>query len=117
MSAKPLKLVDKMKSRTAAPKEKKRTVPWVEVESPSRPNSKKRPNGEAAMPNGRAAKKRRVSIVNGVPLVVNAIQEQRRDLPIAAGQDALVQEIGQHDVTIIVGETGSGKTTREFYAN
>ncbi|GBE85278.1 P-loop containing nucleoside triphosphate hydrolase protein [Sparassis latifolia] len=43
---------------------------------------------------------------------VTSIQEQRRQLPIATGKDALVDEIRNNDVTILVGETGSGKTTQ-----
>ncbi|KAJ3516974.1 hypothetical protein NLJ89_g793 [Agrocybe chaxingu] len=40
------------------------------------------------------------------------IQEQRRRLPIAQGRDALIDEIRSHDVTVLLGETGSGKTTQ-----
>lgn len=42
-----------------------------------------------------------------------AIQEQRRDLPIAQGREALIEEIRRNDVTVLLGETGSGKTTRK----
>lgn len=59
------------------------------------------------------------------------IQEQRTQLPIytgkhggivvtiilthkMAGKDALVQSIRENDVTVLLGETGSGKTTREY---
>ncbi|KAL0960841.1 hypothetical protein HGRIS_005857 [Hohenbuehelia grisea] len=40
------------------------------------------------------------------------IQEQRKLLPIAQGKDALLEEIRRNDVTILLGETGSGKTTQ-----
>ncbi|KXN83112.1 putative ATP-dependent RNA helicase prh1 [Leucoagaricus sp. SymC.cos] len=40
------------------------------------------------------------------------LQEQRKQLPIAKGRDALIEEIGKHDVTVLLGETGSGKTTQ-----
>lgn len=57
------------------------------------------------------------------------LQEQRKQLPIAqgacllfpvllviqsfgVGRDALIQEIRNNDVTVLLGETGSGKTTR-----
>ncbi|KAF8230540.1 P-loop containing nucleoside triphosphate hydrolase protein [Tricholoma matsutake] len=40
------------------------------------------------------------------------LQEQRKQLPIAQGADALIQEIRNNDVTVLLGETGSGKTTR-----
>ncbi|TFK39056.1 P-loop containing nucleoside triphosphate hydrolase protein [Crucibulum laeve] len=41
-----------------------------------------------------------------------ALQEQRRQLPIAQGKDALIEEIRNNDVTVLLGETGSGKTTQ-----
>ncbi|KAF8817173.1 P-loop containing nucleoside triphosphate hydrolase protein [Phlegmacium glaucopus] len=41
-----------------------------------------------------------------------ALQEQRTQLPIAKGRDALIEEIRKNDVTVLLGETGSGKTTQ-----
>ncbi|KAI0259789.1 P-loop containing nucleoside triphosphate hydrolase protein [Gloeopeniophorella convolvens] len=41
-----------------------------------------------------------------------SLQEQRERLPIARGREALVRSIAANDVTIILGETGSGKTTQ-----
>ncbi|KIJ20501.1 hypothetical protein PAXINDRAFT_96688 [Paxillus involutus ATCC 200175] len=40
------------------------------------------------------------------------LQKQREQLPIAKGRDALIREIRDNDVTILLGETGSGKTTQ-----
>ncbi|KAJ3825464.1 P-loop containing nucleoside triphosphate hydrolase protein [Lentinula raphanica] len=40
------------------------------------------------------------------------LQEQRSELPIAKGKDALIHEFHEHDVTVLLGETGSGKTTQ-----
>lgn len=40
------------------------------------------------------------------------LQKQREQLPIAKGRDALIREIRENDVTILLGETGSGKTTQ-----
>ncbi|KAI0272910.1 P-loop containing nucleoside triphosphate hydrolase protein [Russula aff. rugulosa BPL654] len=40
------------------------------------------------------------------------LQEQREQLPIARGRESLVRSIALNDVTIILGETGSGKTTQ-----
>ncbi|KDQ62265.1 hypothetical protein JAAARDRAFT_121203 [Jaapia argillacea MUCL 33604] len=40
------------------------------------------------------------------------LQEQRKQLPIAKGKDAIIQEIRDNDVTVLLGETGSGKTTQ-----
>lgn len=64
------------------------------------------------------------------PFNVAHLQEQRNQLPIAKGRwdlcnsngsnvntllgrDALIQEIQNNDVTVLLGETGSGKTTRK----
>ncbi|KAL1744085.1 P-loop containing nucleoside triphosphate hydrolase protein [Schizophyllum fasciatum] len=41
-----------------------------------------------------------------------AIRKQRMDLPITAGRTRLVEAVQANDVTILVGETGSGKTTQ-----
>ncbi|KAJ4472706.1 P-loop containing nucleoside triphosphate hydrolase protein [Lentinula lateritia] len=58
---------------------------------------------------------------NALPLVSSpsiaslkhiALQEQRSKLPIAKGKDALIREFQEHDVTVLLGETGSGKTTQ-----
>ncbi|RAL38332.1 hypothetical protein DM860_002310 [Cuscuta australis] len=40
------------------------------------------------------------------------IQKQRRSLPIASVEKRLVEEVRKNDTLIIVGETGSGKTTQ-----
>ncbi|OBZ71650.1 putative ATP-dependent RNA helicase prh1 [Grifola frondosa] len=40
------------------------------------------------------------------------IQEQRASLPIVICKDALIDEIRESDVTVLIGETGSGKTTQ-----
>ncbi|KVH96593.1 DNA/RNA helicase, ATP-dependent, DEAH-box type, conserved site-containing protein [Cynara cardunculus var. scolymus] len=39
------------------------------------------------------------------------IEQQRRSLPIASVEKRLVEEVRKNDILIIVGETGSGKTT------
>ncbi|PCH40315.1 nucleoside triphosphate hydrolase protein [Wolfiporia cocos MD-104 SS10] len=62
-----------------------------------------------------ARKKARVSIsAKNTPKSVqpNSMQDQRNELPIASGKEALVEEIRRNDVTILIGETGSGKTTQ-----
>ncbi|KAK1278516.1 putative pre-mRNA-splicing factor ATP-dependent RNA helicase [Acorus gramineus] len=41
-----------------------------------------------------------------------SIAQQRRSLPIASAEKRLVVEVRTHDTLIIVGETGSGKTTQ-----
>ncbi|EEF50736.1 ATP-dependent RNA helicase, putative [Ricinus communis] len=40
------------------------------------------------------------------------IRMQRESLPIASVRERLVEEVKSHDILIIVGETGSGKTTQ-----
>ncbi|KAI9092070.1 hypothetical protein K1719_028005 [Acacia pycnantha] len=40
------------------------------------------------------------------------ILQQRKSLPIASVEKRLVEEVRKHDILIIVGETGSGKTTQ-----
>uniref|UniRef100_A0ACD5Y679 Uncharacterized protein n=1 Tax=Avena sativa TaxID=4498 RepID=A0ACD5Y679_AVESA len=40
------------------------------------------------------------------------IRQQRKSLPIASVEKKLVEEVRKNDTLIIVGETGSGKTTR-----
>ncbi|KAF8879493.1 P-loop containing nucleoside triphosphate hydrolase protein [Infundibulicybe gibba] len=42
----------------------------------------------------------------------SALQQQRRQLPIAKGREALIEEIRRNDITVLLGETGSGKTTQ-----
>ncbi|PFH53277.1 hypothetical protein AMATHDRAFT_137858 [Amanita thiersii Skay4041] len=42
----------------------------------------------------------------------SSVQEQRSRLPIARGRDAITEEIRKNEVTVIIGETGSGKTTQ-----
>jgi pre-mRNA-splicing factor ATP-dependent RNA helicase DHX16 len=41
-----------------------------------------------------------------------SIQEVRKSLPVYPYRDQLLQAIGDHQVLVIVGETGSGKTTQ-----
>ncbi|KAI3617971.1 atp-dependent rna helicase prh1 [Moniliophthora roreri] len=41
-----------------------------------------------------------------------AILEQRANLPIAKGKEALINEFRSNDVCVLLGETGSGKTTQ-----
>ncbi|KAF8335534.1 P-loop containing nucleoside triphosphate hydrolase protein [Amanita rubescens] len=77
--------------------------------------------------NGRKHKKARHSyggdaepngLVNGMKssspggIKFTALQEQRKQLPIAKGREALIEEIRKNEVTILIGETGSGKTTQ-----
>ncbi|KAJ7081333.1 P-loop containing nucleoside triphosphate hydrolase protein [Mycena belliarum] len=69
----------------------------------------KRPGPQATSTPPR--KKARLSGPAPAP-AVSSIQEQRRLLPIAKGREALVAEIRANEVTVLLGETGSGKTTQ-----
>ncbi|VAI83747.1 unnamed protein product [Triticum turgidum subsp. durum] len=43
------------------------------------------------------------------------IRQQRKSLPIASVEKRLVDEVRKNDTLIVVGETGSGKTTRKCF--
>lgn len=43
------------------------------------------------------------------------LQEQRRFLPVHDCRDELLQVIRENQVVVVVGETGSGKTTQVLY--
>ncbi|KAJ8594004.1 P-loop containing nucleoside triphosphate hydrolase protein [Rhizopogon salebrosus TDB-379] len=51
-------------------------------------------------------------VTSGKSRQVNSLQKQREQLPIARGREALIREIQENDTTILLGETGSGKTTQ-----
>lgn len=61
-------------------------------------------------------KKARIRLDDDVSSVktrpANTLQKQREQLPIARGREALIREIQENDTTILLGETGSGKTTQ-----
>ena len=44
------------------------------------------------------------------------LRHTRQQLPIWAGRDAIVKAVREHDTVILMAETGSGKTTREYTA-
>lgn len=66
-------------------------------------------------PAGHATKPRDVQPIHRTPNVQRALSElekTRRRLPIFGHRAKLVSAIAQHQVVILVGETGSGKTTQ-----
>ncbi|TKR87876.1 hypothetical protein L596_012209 [Steinernema carpocapsae] len=48
----------------------------------------------------------------GKPKTSLTIQEQRKSLPIFTLRDALIQAVEDNQILIVIGETGSGKTTQ-----
>ena len=51
-------------------------------------------------------------ILNANGLVAKTIEETRKSLPIYQYRDQLIEAIQEHQVLIVVAETGSGKTTQ-----
>ncbi|CAL1710622.1 unnamed protein product [Somion occarium] len=91
---------------------KKRRPSWVDVDE--HPHKRKE-NTPLCSSSHQGKKKARRTEAAGSPSKIPkspTIQEQRDQLPIAQGKDALVREIQENDVTVLVGETGSGKTTQ-----
>lgn len=48
----------------------------------------------------------------GLPASCQTLEEQRRELPIYDKKEALLEHVAAHRVTVLIGETGSGKTTQ-----
>ena len=121
---------------TGSNKPQKRRASWIDPEDGRASTSKTHSKGIAspAPANGQPSRKK-VKKVNGTVAGSSKkaalVREQREQLPIAqgmfafsvllvtlddvlthVGKDAIIHEIRQHDVTVLVGETGSGKTTR-----
>lgn len=69
-------------------------------------------DGHADLPNGSPKKQEPHETMSKREKTFAMLQEQRRQLPITKGKQALIEELWKHDVTIILGETGSGKTTQ-----
>ncbi|KAJ7065075.1 hypothetical protein B0H15DRAFT_958582, partial [Mycena belliarum] len=131
--AKPKKIPILRPSPTKTPPRMRKPTPaWVDVsDAEDRIGGKRRrwrgreaaapsqdgtANGASKRPGPQATstpprKKARLSGPAPAP-AVSSIQEQRRLLPIAKGREALVAEIRANEVTVLLGETGSGKTTR-----
>ncbi|KAH9923577.1 P-loop containing nucleoside triphosphate hydrolase protein [Amylocystis lapponica] len=103
----------------------KREHAWIDVSDnerdsrarpgPGKRSPSKRFQGSIHLASREHRKKPRLSGTDDgfVPSSKNAvIQEQRKQLPIALGKKAIIDEIQRNDVTILIGETGSGKTTQ-----
>ncbi|KAJ7644364.1 P-loop containing nucleoside triphosphate hydrolase protein [Roridomyces roridus] len=104
-------------AKSSKPHPKKKKPAYVEVNSDDNLNGrKKRPltgNTNATnytkQPQAQSTPPRKKQRLANA---LDVLQEQRRQLPIAKGKEALVREIREHDVTVLLGETGSGKTTQ-----
>lgn len=114
-------------------KQQSKPIPWVDVsdEEPRHKGDKNPLKRNGAVVNGQEQGQRRKKprhssnseqkdTNNGAgpssASKASAIQQQRKDLPIAQGREALIEEIRSNDVTVLLGETGSGKTTRKSHA-
>ncbi|KAI0770462.1 P-loop containing nucleoside triphosphate hydrolase protein [Fomes fomentarius] len=76
----------------------------LEVKSANRPSSRGADHGPR--------KKPRMFAPPGLPPAKDSIQTQRKHLPIYPGRQGVIDIIRQNDVTVLIGETGSGKTTQ-----
>ncbi|KAJ7366528.1 ATP-dependent RNA helicase Prh1 [Mycena albidolilacea] len=111
-STKKMRLFDSPPAKKHTTPHRKAIPKWVDVnDEDDRIGKRKRQNvnGGLKQPQAHITPPRKKARLSG-PLT--PIQEQRRLLPIARGKDALVQEIRANDVTVLLGETGSGKTTQ-----
>ncbi|KAK7689588.1 hypothetical protein QCA50_007380 [Cerrena zonata] len=91
---------------------KKRRHSWVDVGDDEPPRKRKYKSSRLdSHPIKKKVKRPDSAEGSGKPKT-SSIQEQRNQLPIAHGKDALVRELQENDVTVLVGETGSGKTTQ-----
>ncbi|KAF7799371.1 hypothetical protein EIP86_010603 [Pleurotus ostreatoroseus] len=97
------------KSSSQPPKSAKRTAVWVDPSDNEQDFSVKSSGSKSAHKSPRPAKRAKLMQVHQRD---TTIDEQRRQLPIAQGREALLREIQENDVTVLVGETGSGKTTQ-----
>ncbi|KAM1497937.1 hypothetical protein ACFXTH_020951 [Malus domestica] len=68
-------------------------------------NSMKSPNRQFSAGNGNGN-------VDALATKRKALAQHRKSLPIASVENRLIEEVRKHDTLIIVGETGSGKTTQ-----
>ncbi|KAJ8523210.1 hypothetical protein ONZ45_g347 [Pleurotus djamor] len=97
-----------------SPKKPRQTMPWVDVEDNPRPRKPLKPRlnnfeglGAQNTANGHTSRN-----VNGTDAKVNSLLEQRASLPIALGKEKLISRIRENNVIVLLGETGSGKTTQ-----
>jgi ATP-dependent RNA helicase DHX33 len=124
---------DKSQKYKQQKKPQSKPIPWVDVsdEEPRHKDDKNPLKRNGAVVNGQEQGQRRKKprhSSNGEQKdsssgagpssasKASAIQQQRKDLPIAQGREALIEEIRANDVTVLLGETGSGKTTRKSHA-
>ncbi|KAK0504933.1 ATP-dependent RNA helicase Prh1 [Armillaria luteobubalina] len=109
-------LAQKYRKNKAASRQ---AVQWMDV-SDDEDRPRKIPlNVHGVLPNGQNrpqtnGRKRHQASQNGCATGTppTTIQEQKNGLPIAKGKAAIIEEIRNNDVTVLVGETGSGKTTQ-----
>ncbi|THU78991.1 P-loop containing nucleoside triphosphate hydrolase protein [Dendrothele bispora CBS 962.96] len=103
-------------------KQKRYSAPWVDIDSEDDGRPRKtsvKINGTAINGHHKATSPSHNEsgrATSDAPTATSskhaAIQEQRLNLPITKGKDALIREFRENDVTVLLGETGSGKTTQ-----
>ncbi|KAI1793231.1 P-loop containing nucleoside triphosphate hydrolase protein [Ganoderma leucocontextum] len=94
----------------------KRNHAWVDVSDDDlEVKSAKTPSSKGSNKSDYGSRKKpRLSAVSGPsgPSFNESLQQQRKQLPIYAGKHAVIDIVRQNDVTVLIGETGSGKTTQ-----
>ncbi|KAH9912698.1 P-loop containing nucleoside triphosphate hydrolase protein [Epithele typhae] len=110
-------------ARRTPPHKLKRKYAWVDVDDDDdltvKSSSSRRPSPKGGRPVVRSPhphgprKKPQMSAPAAFSIQTKgSVPEQRQHLPIFAGKDAIIEVIRKNDVTILIGETGSGKTTQ-----
>ncbi|PIL22325.1 hypothetical protein GSI_15013 [Ganoderma sinense ZZ0214-1] len=94
----------------------KRDHAWVDVSDDDlEVKSTKKPSSKSSIKFDLSSRKKpRLSTTSGPSgfFSNDSLQQQRKQLPIYAGKDAVVDLVRENDVTVLIGETGSGKTTQ-----
>ncbi|KZP26314.1 P-loop containing nucleoside triphosphate hydrolase protein [Athelia psychrophila] len=84
-----------------------------ESEEEDEPTTPHKANGAALNgAHGPPGHKKENGHIEGKNAAQTSVQEQRKQLPIAKGRTALIEVLRENEVTVLLGETGSGKTTQ-----
>ncbi|KAJ1030259.1 hypothetical protein NDA16_001170 [Ustilago loliicola] len=80
--------------------------------APSSPSRKERPSPSTSTADAPTTVTASAWIRDALKNVDPRILESRTALPITSGKEAIVDAVRKHDTVVILGETGSGKTTQ-----